>query len=161
MPRTPVTPLAAVASTSKDDEDTREVLTSLTSQIQKLSQGLAATQAQLDLTQASNQRLDQQLRARLSYEWKTKGNQIQFDFNTDLINKATESLIAYEGGDYAAAAAFVTSLIGDLSYRNKLIKIDDKAECGWDAATEYDRNSEASDDEDEKRIKHADVAALA
>ena len=162
MPRTPVIPPPAVASTSREPEDdTREVLTSLVAQIQTLTEGLASTQAQLAVTQASNVRLDQQLRARLAYDWKTKGNEIQFNFNTELINKATESLMHYEGADYAAAAACVTDLVRDLAYRNKLIKIADRAECGWDAATEYDRTAEASDEEDEKRIKHADASALA
>ena len=97
----------------------------------------------------------------MTYDWGSKGNQIQFDFNIDIINKATESLISHEAGNFESAASFVSSLIGDLSYRNKLIKIADQSEYGWDAATEYERNTAASNDEDDRKIKKADVAALA
>ena len=62
--------------------------------------------------------------------WGSKGSQIQYDFNVDLINKATESLIAYEGVTFEGAAAFVSSIIADLAYRNKLIKIADQSESG-------------------------------
>jgi hypothetical protein len=71
----------------------------------------------------------------LTYDWVSNGNQIQFDFNIDIINKATESLFSHEAGNFESAASFVSSLIGDLSYRNKLIKIADRSYYGWGAVT--------------------------
>lgn len=48
----------------------------------------------------------------------------------------------------------------DINARNKLIKLADTSECGWDTANCYMTNSLASDSDDEKKINKAEVRTL-
>ena len=46
-----------------------------------------------------------------------------------------------------------------LHQRQKLIKIADSSEAGWDAVQEYESQDNASDDKDDKKIRNARAAA--
>ena len=51
-------------------------------------------------------------------------------------------------------------MIRKLDHRNKLIKIADRSEGGWNTVTEYEKGDIAENLDDEKRIRRADLRAV-
>ena len=117
MPRASTTSQSyAVASTSRVDTITKGTLCNLEAQIKHLSDGLTATPAHLVETHILNQIFDQQLHSRSSHDWQSQGNQIQFEFNLDLLNKVTEALTTVETEHYKLVTNTLISVAGDLTF---------------------------------------------
>ncbi|XP_060567344.1 uncharacterized protein LOC132726093 [Ruditapes philippinarum] len=92
--------------------------------------------------------------------WKKEGNKIQYTFNyqvSDLVGQATWA-IQNNKLDYALDLLKETD--EKVHQRNKLIRIADTSEGGWETVRQYETNPVASDSEDENKISKAENRAL-
>ncbi|VDI48142.1 Hypothetical predicted protein [Mytilus galloprovincialis] len=113
--------------------------------------------------QGANQLMKSQvkkLKTDASYKWKYEGNKIQFDFNTENLEDLVQTLWAIDNGKVDYARDLLSATVDKIKHRNKLIKIADTSEGGWDTARQYDANPIASDSEDEAKIIRADNRAV-
>ena len=93
-------------------------------------------------------------------KWRSEGNRIQFTFNSDVCDQLTQINWAIENNKSDYAKELVESLTETVKRRNKLIKITDTSDGGWDTVRQYESNPIASDSEDESRINRAESRAL-
>jgi hypothetical protein len=70
-------------------------------------------------------------------------------------------LTALEDGESVDVETAIRSGVQSLNGRKKLIKIADNSSVGWAIVEEYQKADAASDDEDDKRIRNAEAAAVA
>jgi len=156
-------------------------LKTLAAQLRMVSDGLLSTQEDLQVTKqeaqlakehaeeakALNKNLQQQIDNQQitfpPFDWKQKGNQLQWEYNYQLIADLTRTLTAIEEenpvGQLDSIAKSLRASIASLLYRNKLIKIADTNQDGWLVVKEYVGSTVADDDEDERHIRRAAAAA--
>ena len=79
------------------------------------------------------------------YTWKRTGNKIQFCFNSELQDNIKQSLWALENDKIEYLRELLTETDSKLKQRNKLIKIADSSEGGWETVRQYESNPVASD----------------
>ena len=113
--------------------------------------------------QSANQLVKSQvkkLKTDATYKWKFEGNKVQFNFNAENLEELVQSLWALDNGKTDYARELISATIDKIKHRNKLIKIADTSEGGWDTAKQYDSNPIASDSDDEAKIIRADNRAV-
>lgn len=101
-----------------------------------------------------------QLKLDKEITWKSNGNKEQFKFNTDIQGNLTQTIWGIKAGKTDYAIELIEKCIKDIENRNKLIRLADTSEAGWDTVKCYVANPIASDSEDEKRINKAENRAL-
>ena len=94
------------------------------------------------------------------YTWKRQGNKYQFLFNSELEEslKQAEWAINHQKLEYAQEV--IEEGLNKIKQRNKLIKLADSSEGGWETAKQYQNNPLASDSEDEKKLQKAEYRAI-
>lgn len=116
-----------------------------------------------DEIQGTNQCMKSQvkkMKTESQYKWRSEGNKIQFTGNTENLEDLTQALWALDHRKDDYARDLISACIDRLKHRNKLIKIADSSDGGWDTARQYDANPIASDSEDESKIIRADNRAM-
>lgn len=100
------------------------------------------------------------LKAERDFNWKREGNKIQFLFNADVADIVKQAAWAVENNKEDYVLELLRDIDAKLKQRNKLIKLADSSEAGWETVRQYESNPIASDSEDESRIVRAETRAL-
>ena len=93
-------------------------------------------------------------------DFKFKGNKRQYDFNSDILERVKVAIDLIEKRKESKALKSLDKVVEALNGRNKLIRMADKSQAGWDIVEEYLTDELASDSGDEKRIRQAEARAL-
>jgi hypothetical protein len=145
------------------------ILNSLAEQLRSVSDTLVRTQNEVAEAKASaaeakitSSAIKLQVEAtkkhkRAAYQFGTKGNEIQFNNNVDIVNDLTKALTALELGIPEEVHNYVRLAISALLQRNKCIKMADKSPAGWALVDEYLGCDLASDEEDDRKIRRAEA----
>lgn len=108
---------------------------------------------------SGNDSLAKKIKKEASVKLKGEGNQIQFTFNSEIIADL-QKLQKHISADDFASTNLISGLILKVNRRNKLIRIADKSPAGWSTVREYESDDLASDSDDEKRLRQAEIRAL-
>ena len=100
------------------------------------------------------------LKSEQEYTWKRPGNKIQFVFNSEVHDNVKQCLWALENDKLDYLRELLQDSENKLKQRNKLIKIADSSNGGWETVRQYEQNPIADDSEDENRISKADYRAV-
>ena len=85
------------------------------------------------------------------YVFKRKGNKFQSDFNKKVFNKQEQALTVLKSKQYEKAQQELGENTQFIAKHEKVIKLDDKSEFGWETVNEDLDDGLTSDDEDSKR----------
>jgi len=89
-----------------------------------------------------------------------KGNRIQFEFNTRLLDCLDLAISNLSEGNLLAVQQHLQKAKSDLEERIKLIRLADKSPAGWAVVEEYVSDELAENSEDEKKLRAAERRAL-
>ena len=118
-----------------------------------------------NLKRSSVEAADEQLREikRLRREeprsFKRKGNEIQYKFNSKLLDTLEEAKSHLEVNAVEKVKASLSEGTSLLSDRQKLILLADKSEFGWKTVEEYTQHELADSEADGKKIRRAEERA--
>ena len=93
-------------------------------------------------------------------DFKFKGNKRQYDFNSDILERVKVATDLIEKRKESKALKSLDKVVEALNGRNKLIRMADKSQAGWDIVEGYLTDELASDSDDEKRIRQAEARTL-
>ncbi|MES9971261.1 MAG: hypothetical protein ABW092_14610, partial [Candidatus Thiodiazotropha sp.] len=84
----------------------------------------------------------------------------QFQFNSEIEDSLKQTLWAVENNKIDYVKECLNEATEKLKNRNKLIRIADSSEGGWETVRQYDVNPLADDSDDESRIRRAEARAV-
>ena len=99
-------------------------------------------------------------RKRDRYEFRFKGNKMQFQFNSDLLETVEDAIDLFRQGSSKRLEKKLKGLRKSLEKRNKLLKLADRSSAGWGTVEEYLTDGLAEDSMDEKKMRAAEERAL-
>ena len=91
--------------------------------------------------------------------FKRKGNEVQYKFNAKIQDSIDEAKSYLESNAVDKAKESLTEGTSLLTERQKLILLAYKSEFGWKTVQEYTQHELAEDDQDGKKIRHAEERA--
>ena len=100
------------------------------------------------------------LKTEKEINWRFEGNKLQFQFNSEIEDSIKQGLWAIENKKFDYAKECLESAWDKIKNRNKLIRIADSSERGWETVRQYDANPLAEDSDDESRLRRADARAV-
>ena len=98
--------------------------------------------------------------AKTSSSFQFKGNKLQFEFNSSLLDSINIALDHLHKGDLSGVNKELDNVKASLNKRNKVISFADKSPAGWAAVEGYESDELADDSEDEKKLRSAERRAL-
>ena len=94
-------------------------------------------------------------------DFKYVGNEHQWKFNTDIKTDLLESERLLKAGRNGKVVTLISSMLGKIQERNKMLLFADSSEGGWDNVKEYKTSDIATNSSDEKKIRAAETRAIA
>ena len=95
----------------------------------------------------------------VTFKFKHRGNRIQVEFNQQILQIAENLSSALSNDDTSEANDLCDDLTAKLKRQNKLIKMADRSVIGWDNVAGYEADPIASDSDDGKKIRQAEIRA--
>ena len=147
----------------KQLKDTQEAnQQKMTEKLKKLEQDVHAGQ------DTAAERVVKKLKRDRTLEFKKKGHERQFLFNDEVKDRMESAATSLEKVDPSTAAS--KTALDDtkkeleegmqfIAQWQKLIRLADRSEYGWDAVNEYEKDELAEDDDDAKRLEKAEKVA--
>ena len=89
-----------------------------------------------------------------------KGNRIQFEFNSRLLDYLDQAISNLSEGNLQAVQEQLQKNKSDVEKRIKLIRFAHKSPAGWAAAEEYEADDLVTNSEDEQKFQAAERRAL-
>ena len=99
-------------------------------------------------------------KAKKEPDFKSKGNKLRYEVNEEIKESNEKALKAIERKDYEPAKAALEAGMKIVDKQQKLIRIADREEAGWEVVRHYLSDDLASNSEDEKAINRARKEAL-
>ena len=98
--------------------------------------------------------------AEAANSFQFKGNKLQFEFNSSLLDSIDSSSPSLLEGNLTRVNQELENVKTLLNKRHKAIRFADKSSAGWTAVEEYESDELADDSEDEKKLRSAERRAL-
>ena len=98
--------------------------------------------------------------AKAANSFQFKGNKLQFEFNSSLLDSIDSAPASLLEGDLSRVNQELENVKTLLNKRNKAIRFADKSPAGWTAVEKYKSDELADDSEDEKKLRSAERRAL-
>ena len=105
-----------------------------------------------DLTEEAATKAAKKAKADKRPVFKRKGNEHQYEHNAAVLDKVDEAIDFLNREDIAKTQESLKQGRNLILKRQKLIRLADREECGWDVVQEYLSDELASDSDDEKHI---------
>ena len=96
-----------------------------------------------------------------THQFQREGHKIRHQVNEDVLEKIEEAITAIDRKELDAAKVAIEGGKSSLSKQQKLIRLADREENGWEVVKHYLSDDLASDSDDEKAINKARKEALA
>ena len=128
----------------------------------KFDQRFAAFKRDLDEKEAATQSQLKKLKTetKASSSFNFKGNKVQYEFNSSLLDVIDGVVDNISRGNLSAANSELERVKSLIAKRNKLVRFANKSPTGWTAVEEYESDELADDSEDEKKLRSAERRAL-
>ncbi|KAK3084960.1 hypothetical protein FSP39_022074 [Pinctada imbricata] len=146
-----------------DDISLRDILDVVKAQgdsLRNLDCKLSTELSELKQEVHGSSQVVKKLKTDTQHKWKFEGNKIQYLFNSELLEDVTQFSWAVSNSKFDYAKELADSVSEKIKKRNKLIKIADTSEGGWETVRQYESNPVASDSDDENKIHKAEVRAI-
>lgn len=164
-----------VVGTNGDGDENRPVsqkqFHDLLAAVQKSSVTIASVQKEVIRSrEETTETIEKRCKKERAYQFKQKGNRIQYEFNEDVLDKmesaetsigrvADPSMKGPAKKELKKAQQALEEGKGLLIVRQKHIKMADRSDHGWATVAEYQEDELASDSEDEKKMERAERSA--
>ena len=153
-----------------DEDAYAEITAAVKAQLEKNNQRLMKSieeKSETTIQEAVKRAMEKQKGASSSkkqkreHEFKSKGNKIRYEVNEDVLEKIEEGIKAIDNKEFEDAKKELNSGKELLLKQQKLIKMADREENGWEVVKHYLSDDLADDSSDEKSINRARREALA
>ena len=141
-------------------ESNRVSLEDILERVERQGESLKRELSELKTEVRGSAQAVKKLKSDSQIKWKYEGNKLQHNFNSDLLEDLQQVSWALQNSKIHYVDELVSGLKEKINKRNKLIKIADSSEAGWETVRQYETNPVASDSDDESKIFKAETRAI-
>ncbi|KAK3084775.1 hypothetical protein FSP39_018673 [Pinctada imbricata] len=141
-------------------ESNRVSLEDILERVERQGESLKRELSELKTEVRGSAQAVKKLKSDSQIKWKYEGNKLQHNFNSDLLEDLEQVSWGLQNSKIHYVDELVSGLKEKINKRNKLIKIADSSEAGWETVRQYEANPVASDSDDESKMFKAETRFL-